>query len=383
MLAVLVFQEISLGSSSGYRELPPLNLGTSDMIEENIVIQPGDRGPQDITPNVTDGQINITETPVEIINSEVNLLETNFTPAIPVENASLDNFQENSNSNLDSNSINRDWAEIIEQSNREIIENNMANENNIGETNVWETNVLETNVPETNVLETNLTETNVWETNVLETNVSNPIITGDGPPVTTDSFPTQNNTIIQNAGNIPQWAPQLPISDRNVEIGQLEARDGVSYVIGENTPYTGTLTSRFGATREYVESYSNGRLHGDKIWYSDEDRPIAVDVYNNGRLDGTSFEYYLSGATKTVKVYVDNRISSMRSYDKSGNIIHDSVFTDGSGHWKLFWETERPLEEGNLKNGVRDGEWRRYQSNGTVDNIRLYSDGSLIGESWN
>ncbi|MGF6906172.1 toxin-antitoxin system YwqK family antitoxin [Fusobacterium sp. PH5-44] len=188
----------------------------------------------------------------------------------------------------------------------------------------------------------------------------------------------------QNSTNIPQRVPIAPLSNINIEYAESEVRtDGLTYAKDSSTPFTGVIYSKFGSIKEYDESYSNGKLHGERIWYSSEEKPIIVEVYTNGVLNGTSYEYYENGATKTIKVYDNNKIVSMKSYNKAGNIIHDSTFTGGNGSWKIFWESEKVLEEGMYKNGVKDGEWKRYQSDGQVDNIKTYKDGKLIGESWN
>ena len=405
----LIFQRVSFGSGSKYRELTPINPNAegksnssnsiekrpgqsnfSENVEENIVVQPGKGGSEkstSTTSTATPTTNDTTET--DNSNAEVNLLNNNSTSvsSIPVETDTTNNSQETTTSNNQTTTISDpNGIEIpVEIGNSGAtsqddtisitpVENNIIN--NSQETTTSETNTTEAVIPLEITNDREIIEENsINEVNVLDNNIATPTDdTGSG---------IQDNNVVQNAGDIPKWVPQSPISDRNVEYGQLEDREGIFYVKEENTPYTGTLTSKFGAMKEYEENYSNGKLHGDKVWYSEEGKPVVVDVYKNGRLDGTSFEYYLNGATKTVKVYVDNKISSIKSYNKAGNIIHQSEFTDGSGHWKIFWETGNPLEEGNYKNGVKDGEWKRYQSNGTVDNIKTYNNGKLVGETWN
>lgn len=324
ILSTFFLQNTSLASSK-YKELPLLETGSKTKPTNNT----------DTTTRA--GQSNFSDTVIENIviqgnanqNTENNnIIETEVIPTIEVN--LLEDFNQNNSSNSDSSS----------------------NNNNDDSSNIIIDNVISDGTNNENILEV---------TPVAE------------QPITS-----------QNSSDIPQRVPMTPPS--NIEIGYAEAEirtDGLTYAKDSSTPFTGVITSKFGAIKEYDESYVNGKLHGEKIWYSSQEKPIMVEVYNNGVLDGTTYEYYENGATKTIKIYSSNKIVSMKSYNKAGNIIHDSTFNGGTGSWKIFWESEQILEEGMYKNSVKDGEWKRYQSNGQVDNIKTYSNGKLVGESWN
>lgn len=329
ILSAFFLENMSFASTK-YRELP--------LLETDSKAKPTNN-----TESTTRaGQSNFSETVIENIviqGNDTRNTENNSvieTEVLPVEEVNLlEDFNQNSSNNQDSSSTN---------------DFNNSNDSNDSD----------------NTIINNVISNGTNNENILET------------------APIEQTNISQNSIDIPQRVPMTPPS--NVEIGYSEAEirtDGLTYAKDSSTPFTGVITSKFGSIKEYDESYLNGKLHGEKIWYSSQEKPIMVEIYNNGVLDGTSYEYYENGATKTIKVYNNNKISSMKSYNKAGNIIHDSTFNGGTGSWKIFWESEQVLEEGMYKNGVKDGEWKRYQSNGQVDNIKTYNNGKLVGESWN
>ena len=71
--------------------------------------------------------------------------------------------------------------------------------------------------------------------------------------------------------------------------------DKLVYVKGENKPFTGKFALFLGEIIESSEEYKDGKLHGEKIWYSDDGKIVMSENYNNDKLDGEQKAYYANG----------------------------------------------------------------------------------------
>ncbi|MDR3259465.1 MAG: toxin-antitoxin system YwqK family antitoxin [Fusobacteriaceae bacterium] len=193
---------------------------------------------------------------------------------------------------------------------------------------------------------------------------------------------TVDNTEAYQGENIPVRKVIGPPSERNLDFSKKDTIDNIVYAKGDDEPYTGIFSAYIGTVIEYSETYIDGVLDGEEIWYSNGE-PNMVYVFKNGKLNGDSYIYYDDGKVKGIQSYKDDKILAMSAFNKNGKSIYQATFTNGTGDWKLFWDNGNPLEEGHYINWKKDGDWKRFQSDGTVDNIKNYKDGKLISESWN
>jgi len=202
-------------------------------------------------------------------------------------------------------------------------------------------------------------------------------------PVVTEPPAPQTPPVASGpAVRVPDRKVTPPPGNRNLDFSNKDTINDIVYVKGEEEPYTGVFTAYIGNVIEYSETYVKGVLDGEEIWYSNG-KPNMVYVYKGGKLNGDSYMYYEDGLVKNVQSYKNGNIVSLVSYDRNGRVLHKSAFPDGTGNWKIFWDNGNVLEEGNYKGWKKDGQWKRYQSDGTVDNIKKYQNGKLTGESWN
>ncbi|MCD7979268.1 MAG: toxin-antitoxin system YwqK family antitoxin [Fusobacterium sp.] len=155
------------------------------------------------------------------------------------------------------------------------------------------------------------------------------------------------------------------------------------YAQGEDKPFTGEFGLFIGDIIEYSEAYVDGKLNGDKIWYSDEGNIIMTESYVNEKLNGEQRSYYSDGSIKAITKYKNNRVTGIEFYAQDGKLLHKSDMSTGTGEWKFFWDNGKLLEEGKYKNWVKDGTWKRYQEDGTVDSIAVYENGRLKSQTWN
>lgn len=159
--------------------------------------------------------------------------------------------------------------------------------------------------------------------------------------------------------------------------------DKLVYVKGESKPFTGKFALFLGEIIESSEEYQDGKLHGEKIWYSDDGKVVMSENYNNDKLDGEQRAYYTNGQVKSIINYKNNKIVGLEVYNQSGKTLHKENLSDGTGVWKTFWDNGKVMEEGRYKNWAKDGTWKRYQEDGTVDSVTVYEKGKQKSQTWN
>ena len=89
------------------------------------------------------------------------------------------------------------------------------------------------------------------------------LVGGGGEKEVADEKPAEEQTSVK-----------APV--REVSVDELEKRDGVQYVKGENTPFTGTaIHYREDGSKGQERTYENGELISSKEW--DEDGNLIKD----------------------------------------------------------------------------------------------------------
>ena len=86
-----------------------------------------------------------------------------------------------------------------------------------------------------------------------------------------------------------------------------ERRNGIAYVKGETTPFSGILIyRRNGIDIAGIYFYENGRAQGNTYDYYDNGQMRNKGKNINDKLEGEGFEYYLNGKLKSKRLYKNN-----------------------------------------------------------------------------
>jgi len=169
-----------------------------------------------------------------------------------------------------------------------------------------------------------------------------------------------------------------------VNIGKKQIRNKLAYNGNSTIPFTGVFASVIGVHKHYTEEYKDGKLNGDKIWYSEAGRVGMKEPYVNGVKNGVQETYYRNtGNIRSRVTYSEGRISGPSTwYDNKGKILHQEDFKDGSGEWIAYWDNGKIREKGRLAAGLQNGEWRSYTSTGDLEKITNYRNGSPLSQEW-
>lgn len=191
---------------------------------------------------------------------------------------------------------------------------------------------------------------------------------------------TQENVV----NDIPdETATRVVDKSEIVDLYDREVRDKIAYKEGSNTPFTGVFGIVIDGKIESYEQYKNGLLDGETAYFSkDKEIKLLSEMYSKGKLNGPQKTYYENGKLKSIVYYKNDRIDGIVEYDKSGKLLHKSIFENGSGDWKLYWSNGKVSEEGKYVSGRKDGVWKKYREDGSLDTILKYDNGRLLSEKW-
>ena len=118
---------------------------------------------------------------------------------------------------------------------------------------------------------------------------------------------------------------------KEINAEQLVVRQGISYEVNSNTPFTGST----------VEYYENGQL-------------AEKGNYVDGEKEGRWIEYWKKGQLKSRINYENNVRNGLSEY---------------------FWTNGELASKGNLKNDILDGYWEYFTTDGKLAITLLFKNG--------
>ena len=173
--------------------------------------------------------------------------------------------------------------------------------------------------------------------------------------------------------------------DKNsiVDIYERKMKDKLAYKEGSDIPFTGVFGVVIDDKIESYEEYKNGVLDGETAYFAKGKQvKLLSEMYTKGKLNGQQKSYYENGKLKSIVYYSNDRINGIESYDRNGKLLHKSIFENGTGDWKFYWSNGKVSEEGKYKAWRKDGVWKKYREDGSLDTVIKYDNGRLLSEKW-
>jgi antitoxin component YwqK of YwqJK toxin-antitoxin module len=132
---------------------------------------------------------------------------------------------------------------------------------------------------------------------------------------------------------------------------QLVKRNGLSYAINSQTPFTG----------DAVSYHENGQLFG-KEFYRDGLWQGLVMFYKNGQLQ----------LTRSAKGGKSD--GTWENYYENGQLEFKKIFKDGLkiGHWEFYYANGQLKTIESYKDGKQDGTWEIYHESGQLSEKICY-----------
>ncbi|HWA33077.1 MAG TPA: lipoprotein [Cyclobacteriaceae bacterium] len=118
----------------------------------------------------------------------------------------------------------------------------------------------------------------------------------------------------------------------------------------------------------WLEYYDNGIIKTLTTYYHDKKEGVAIEFTTNGSV------------SKRCNYHNDLREGEYKEYNY-GNVHEERTYVNGKieGIVKVYYDTNlNVMEEGNYKNGVRDGVSKWYDQNGNLTIEYTYKNGELV-----
>jgi len=128
------------------------------------------------------------------------------------------------------------------------------------------------------------------------------------------------------------------------------------------------------------------RMEGQCASYYPNAVRHVVTTYKNNRLAGAYYEYFPSGKLFCIKQYTEPKSETSADDYKIISVLDSSgntIVTDGNGYYKGYDKDFRTItEEGGVKNGERDGQWKGKDLGLKLTFEETYQDGKLLSGSY-
>ena len=155
------------------------------------------------------------------------------------------------------------------------------------------------------------------------------------------------------------------------------------------------------------KSYSQGKLDGYLKRYNEDGKLVTAVKYNNGEVDLTAKDFdtgieikedydkqgnliFQGSFKKEIPIgihrYFNNNGEVVKSetYDIEGNLIAKGVVLQNGledGSWVYYYSNGKKRAEGVFRYGIKTGNWTYYYPNGKIQQKGSYTSGKLTG-SW-
>ena len=173
-----------------------------------------------------------------------------------------------------------------------------------------------------------------------------------------------------------------------INVEKLEEREGIIYLKGSDTPYTGkAFILEENGNMMSEENFKNGKPEGLQLrWHANGQKKSEVN-YKDGKEDGLAVGWYEGGQKQGAVTYKDGKYDGlMRLLYKNGQKKSEVNYKDGKedGLAVAWYENGKKQGEANFKNGKQDGLAVMWHPNGQKMNEGTYKDGEIVSEKyWN
>ena len=197
---------------------------------------------------------------------------------------------------------------------------------------------------------------------------------------------------------------------KSVEEETLIEKDGLKYLPDAEIPYTGPVislndkgkkrsdghykegkreglfTTWVGDKVKFIETnYKDGNMDGlSTAWFPDGGGDIRGKIhYKNGKKDGLHTYWYKNGQKEEEgHNKIGFKIGKWTKWDENGNKKEEWSRKDSGSFQTLWHDNGQKMQEGNFNiNGIMDGLWTHWYSDGELYAKRTYKDGVKQSET--
>ncbi len=144
---------------------------------------------------------------------------------------------------------------------------------------------------------------------------------------------------------------------------------------------------------KHTSFYSNGNLQMEgqftngfktgvwKLYYPTGTLSAEENYDEKGNYSGSNKGYSKDGKLYERFEYENGEMKVFTFYDSKGNIIKEGVRKDHQLNYEGFDENGTMITKGTFENGVKEGEWKYYNTYGVLDSRENYEQGNIAGKA--
>ncbi len=124
------------------------------------------------------------------------------------------------------------------------------------------------------------------------------------------------------------------------------------------------------------------RFEGTVARYYHNGKRSAVNIYKKGALTGIQYEFFPNGKPYIIKTHTPNLPISQITITSNFDSLGKTLVENGNGHFVGYDKDFKYVaEEGEIKNGLKEGEWKFKQDSLTA--VEMYKDDKFISGTSN
>jgi antitoxin component YwqK of YwqJK toxin-antitoxin module len=121
--------------------------------------------------------------------------------------------------------------------------------------------------------------------------------------------------------HVAETKPEL----EGVNQDELELREGIWYLKGQDTPYTGKIFAKYSNGKMWREwNYKNGKVDGLQVeWHQNGKKWNEVN-YKDGKRDGLWVQWHKNGQKRDEENWKDGEVISAKYWNSKGEPVDSS-----------------------------------------------------------
>ncbi|WP_297488712.1 toxin-antitoxin system YwqK family antitoxin [uncultured Cetobacterium sp.] len=207
--------------------------------------------------------------------------------------------------------------------------------------------------------------------------------------ISEEDFRPQSDIIHPSEGGGPEMSESgiTEIKLNNIDqvsIAYKTVRNKIAYNGKSKAPFTGIFAAVIGVHKHYTEEYKDGKLNGNKTWYSESGTIGMIEPYKDGKKNGIQKTFYrITGKIRSKINYENGKVTGLVEwFDKNGDSIYQADLVNGTGPWITYWDNGKIKEKGQLFKGYPNGEWKEFTNEGQLEKIVRYRNGARVFQEW-
>ena len=131
--------------------------------------------------------------------------------------------------------------------------------------------------------------------------------------------------------------------------------------------------------------YTDGKLDGVCRWYYRNGKPEMEATYSMNVLNGESTRWYENGNLEEKSYYKDNQYDGVvEEYNVFGTLVKKSIYKDGvlNGYFYQYYDNGKPFVEGEYLDGMMHGGWIMYYQDGSIGSNAVYDRGTGVQKGY-